>query len=177
MYLNRSVVGTVGLCLSAAVIPVHGSTLQAQVTAARLVLAATGRVSYDLELDRAVYKRHEPVPIRTIYQNAACLPVTLWMSGFWPNHQILVTQAGGMDVGLTELGRECRDAYNPAGPRRKNYPVVLEAGRAYVDPAEIDLSQYFHLQKGEYKVRVIYDDRQGPTPTRIMTPWLDFSIE
>jgi hypothetical protein len=104
----------------------------------------------------------EPVPVCYAVRNVSKEEQTLWHSGFWPNHLILAKDADGKDVPLTALGKRCRDAFSPGGPRGKNVPVRVAAGGEDAAYERYDLTRLFDLSRpGRYTVQYVYEERQA----------------
>jgi hypothetical protein len=137
---------------------------------------AAGRVVAVATLEKASYRRGEPIPVGFELRNRTAGPVTVWHSGFWPNHLVVVRDRDGVEPPLTPAGRERRAAFRPDGEREKNFPVVLRPGGSAREDGAADLADLYRLGPGAYTLVVSYDDRQGPTPTVAVATAIDFEV-
>src|SRR5205085_1601682 len=64
----------------------------------------------------------EPIQVHYVVRNVASVAQTIWHSGFWPNHLVLVKEANGKEAPLTGVGQAVRHAFAPDGVRDKNFP-------------------------------------------------------
>jgi hypothetical protein len=139
--------------------------------------AAAVRVFYRASLPRRQFHAGEPIKLSLHFTNLSDQPVTIWQSGFWPNHRVLLTDEEGREPPLTNEGRERLAAFSPEGERSKNVPRVLQAGRSMVEMRSLDLTELYEVKKGRYRVRVTYHDLQGPTPLRLISNTLAFEVD
>jgi hypothetical protein len=112
--------------------------------------------------EKAEFKAGERIYIRYQIKNIDDEARTVWHSGFWPNHKIVVLDGDGKEAAPTAAGRERRGAFAPGGPRDKNVPVKLNRGD--VDDAWVayDLRELFVLdQPGKYTVQYHYEETKG----------------
>jgi RNA polymerase sigma factor (sigma-70 family) len=108
------------------------------------------------------YAVGEPIQAKYVVKNVSKVKQTLWHSGFWPNHLILVRDAQGKKPLLTPEGRLRRRAFAPVGEWSKKIPWTLQPG--VEDPTEgnYDLTTLFDLTNpGRYTVQYLYEARQG----------------
>lgn len=110
------------------------------------------------------------------FVNKSQFPFTFWCSGFWPNHRFEVKDEAGEEAPLTAFGRGCRVAFSPDGGRDKNAPLIIKPGGRYKE-AELDLSKIYRLGVGKYRVRITYDERQGPTPLCVTSNTVAFVVQ
>jgi uncharacterized protein (TIGR03067 family) len=104
----------------------------------------------------------EPIAVKYVVTNVSQQEQTLWHSGFWPNHLIIVHDAAGMDAPLTAFGRQCRQAFSPGGERGKNAPVRVPAGGEDAAYEKYDLTKLYDLSMpGRYTVQYVYEEKQG----------------
>jgi len=87
--------------------------------------------------------------------------VTIWHSGFWPNHRIIVRDGTGREAPLTKEGQQRRKAFSPGGGRDKNVAVTLAAGGRDTTQGSYDLTKLYDLSRPDrYTVEYVYEDRQ-----------------
>jgi RNA polymerase sigma factor (sigma-70 family) len=104
----------------------------------------------------------EAIPVRYTVKNVSKAEQTLWHSGFWPNHQVIVKDGAGKEPPLTEFGRQCRKAFSPGGDRDKNVPVKVPAGSEDTASETYDLTKLYDLSKpGGYTVQYTYEEKRG----------------
>jgi RNA polymerase sigma factor (sigma-70 family) len=113
-------------------------------------------------LARAKYVVGDPIVATYRVKNVSKEKQTLWRSGFWPNHLILVRNAERKEPPLTALGQERFRAFSPGGKRDKNSPVEVPPGGEDSAYEKYDLSLHYDLTKpGRYTVQYIYEEKQG----------------
>jgi hypothetical protein len=111
---------------------------------------------------RATFGPGDPIEIHYEIQNASREEQAVWHSGFWPNHRIDVTGPDGKPAKLTERGAEVRAAFDPDGPRSKNFGRKLAPGESDAAWEAYDLRGLYLLARpGAYKVQYVY--QQGAT--------------
>jgi hypothetical protein len=88
----------------------------------------------------------------------------------------VVTDERGEEPPLTEGGRGRRDAFAPNGERGKNIPIEIQPGRSFRERDGIDLNRLYRLAPGRYSVQVTYHDEQGPTPLKLTTGAVAFTV-
>lgn len=113
-----------------------------------------------LTASQAVFPSGQAVEVRYRIKNVSGREVTVWNSGFWPNHRLVVVDERDVEIALTEAGKEALAAFDPNGPRRKNIAVPLAPGAIDVQYASLDLRRYFQLTPGKYRARCLY--HEGP---------------
>lgn len=133
-------------------------------------------VTYTASLPKTVFQRGEPVRLSLKLRNTSSGPLTIWLSGFWPNHQVRVTDETGVEPPLTAFGVSVLSAFAPGGDRDKNSPLVLRVGAVHQETTDLDLARLYRLGPGRYKVSVTYHDLQPPTPMLLTTAPLPFEI-
>lgn len=134
-------------------------------------------IIYSAVLNKATYRSGEPIQLSLSFENPTEAAVTIWLSGFWPNHEILVTDDAGEEPPLTEDGKRRRAAFAPDGERDKNAPRVLSPGMRYRDAKGLDLTDLYRFEKGTYQVRAAYHDMQEPTPLYAATKAIAFEVK
>lgn len=112
------------------------------------------------------------VPI-FIIKNLSERRITIWQCGFWCNHLVIVKNANGKAVPLTDLGKITRQRFSPDGPRRKNLPIYLAPGSENEVVIPQSLTAIYELSKtGNYTIQIIYEDRgegwQGRLPSNVL---------
>ncbi len=133
-------------------------------------------IGYAASLDKTEYRVGDPIRLSLSFENPTDAEVTLWHSGFWPNHQVVLRDDSGREAPLTEAGRQKRAAFAPEGARDKNAPRRLAPSEEYREAAGIDLPELYQLDRGTYKLVVIYHDMQRPTPLRVATRSIEFKV-
>lgn len=112
-----------------------------------------------ISLAQKQYKVGAPIVVQYEIRNFGKQPATVWHSGFWPNHLIVVKDAAGKEPPLTAFGKQTRNAFSPNGPRDKNYPVKLTPGQGDKTLGKYDLRMLFDLSTpGKYTVEYVYDE-------------------
>jgi hypothetical protein len=108
------------------------------------------------------YAVGEPIQAKYVVKNVSKVKQTLWHSGFWPNHLILVRDAQGKKPLLTPEGRLRRRAFAPVGEWSKKIPWTLQPGAEDATEGNYDLTTLFDLSNpGRYTVQYLYEARQG----------------
>jgi RNA polymerase sigma factor (sigma-70 family) len=104
----------------------------------------------------------EAIEVRYVVKNVSKDEQTVWHSGFWPNHLVVVKDADGKEPALTEFGKERRKAFSPGGERDKNVPVKVPAGGEDAAYQKYDIARLYNISKsGRYTVQYIYEEKQG----------------
>ncbi len=133
-------------------------------------------LKYGASLRKSTFKPLEPIRLETEFKNGSGEPVTIWLSGYWPNHQIIVKDLTGNEPILTKDGEARRRAFAPAGARDKNSPRILKSGEIYREGG-VDLDRLYNLSSNRYTVQIIYQDDQAPTPLKVASETLSFEIK
>lgn len=128
-----------------------------------------------VSLPKKVFRHGEPIGASIEFRNLAGPEMTIWISGFWPNHKVVVKDEAGIEPPLTDLGKRGRDAFSPGGGRDKNFPRIVKRGGKYGIVA--DITYIYDLAPGEYRLEVTYDDEHGPTPLRITSDSVKFRVK
>jgi RNA polymerase sigma factor (sigma-70 family) len=117
------------------------------------------------------------IPVTYTVKNVSKVEQTLWHSGFWPNHLILVRDAGGKEPPLTALGQQDRKAFAPGGDRWKNVAVKVPAGGEDAAYEKYDLAKLYDLSApGRYTVQYIYEEKQGGWEGRLPSNEAAFEV-
>lgn len=134
-------------------------------------------VSASVKLERRKFNYGDPIVASFEIKNGSAEPITLWLSGFWLNHCVVVRDQTGVEPRLTPMGQERREAFQPNGPRRKNIPLAIKPSKSYQSDLNLNLNDLYRLEPGIYKVEITYDDQQPPTPLRVTSPAVPFEIK
>ena len=130
-----------------------------------------------VSLARKQFGVHEPIVPQYVVENVSQVEQTLWHSGFWPNHQILLRDAGGNEPPLTAEGQARRHAFSPGGPRDKNAPWKLKASQQDDTEGQYDLATLYDLSKpGRYAVQYVYEEKQGGWEGRLASNEAEFEV-
>jgi RNA polymerase sigma factor (sigma-70 family) len=152
-------------------------------------------------LGKRQFEVGEPIPATYVVKNVSKNEQTLWHSGFWPNHLVLIHDAQGKEPSLTREGKQRRDAFAPGGKRGKNAPWNLKPGSEDttepelfdLDPQRLrwnlkpgsedttegnyDLATLYDLSRaGRYSVQYIYEEKQGGWEARLPSNKAAFRI-
>jgi RNA polymerase sigma factor (sigma-70 family) len=113
-------------------------------------------------LAKAKFALGEAIKVEYMVKNVTKEEQTIWHSGFWPNHLIVVKDADGKEPALTEFGKQLRKAFSPGGERFKNSPVKVPPGGEDAAYEKYDLTWLYNIGKsGRYTVQYIYEEKQG----------------
>jgi RNA polymerase sigma factor (sigma-70 family) len=119
----------------------------------------------------------EAVLVKYVVKNVSREEQTLWHSGFWPNHQVVVRDAAGKEPPLTEFGGRCRKAFSPGGERWKNVAVKVALGAEDAAYEQYDLTKLYDLSRpGRYTVEYVYEEKQGGWEGRLPSNQAAFEI-
>jgi RNA polymerase sigma factor (sigma-70 family) len=128
-------------------------------------------------LAKEKYTAGEPIQTRYVVKNVSQVDQTLWHSGFWPNHLILVRDAKGKKPALTQEGRLRRRAFAPGGQRGKNSPWTLKPGAEDATEGSYDLTTLFDLSgPGRYTVQYLYEEKQGGWEGMLLSNKASFEV-
>jgi hypothetical protein len=112
-----------------------------------------------LRLGRSSYVVGQAIRARLSVRNHGAVARTLYRCGFYTNHRIVVRDEAGAEVAATAVGSPLLGSFDPAGPRRKNLPVDVEAGGEDVQELPLALNELFDLSRpGRYTVSVTYEE-------------------
>ena len=155
----------------------------------RKIAPLPGEVVAEVTLPARRFASGEKIPFAFKITNNSPRTVTLWSSGFWPNHLVEVRDAAGRLLPATPEGQLRSRSFAPGGPRRKNAPIKLGPGESWPklkggeDPArrtEFDdsfgLDGLFEFQAGTFTVRVTYHDDSPPTPLKLLSREVKFEV-
>jgi uncharacterized protein (TIGR03067 family) len=119
----------------------------------------------------------EPIEVKYVVKNVSKEEQTLWHSGFWPNHLVIVRNADGKEPALTEFGQQRRKAFSPGGERFKNVPVKVPAGGEDTASEQYDLTKLYDLATpGRYTVQYVYEEKQGGWEGRLPSNEATFEV-
>jgi hypothetical protein len=118
----------------------------------------------------------KPVRLTTEIRNGTDREVTVWQSGFWPNHRVVVTDEADQEPPLTAFGKTCRAAFDPNGDRDKNSPHIVRPGESWTGPG-CDLNALYDFKPGIYHVFIVYEDQQKPTPLKLTSDVVAFQLK
>ena len=128
-------------------------------------------------LAKEKFEAGEAVSVKYAVKNVSKQEQIVWHSGFWPNHLILVHDAGGKEPLLTPLGRQCRKSFSPGGERSKNVPVKVPAGGEDAAYEQYDLAKLYDLSRpGRYTVQYVYEEKQGGWEGRLPSNVAAFEV-
>jgi RNA polymerase sigma factor (sigma-70 family) len=128
-------------------------------------------------LPKEKFEVGEAIPVSYAVKNVSKDEQTLWHSGFWPNHEVIVRGADGKEPALTEAGKQRRQAFSPGGERKKNAPVKVPAGGEDAAYEKYDLTTLYDLSKpGGYTVQYFYEEKLGGWEGRLPSNEAAFEI-
>lgn len=128
-------------------------------------------------LDKKRFTVGEPIVVDYKVKNISNVELTIWHSGFWPNHLLLVRDFAGKEPTLTAAGRAGRRAFSPGGQRDKNVSRQLKPGEVDDTEGRYDLTALYDLlAPGRYRVQCVYEERQGGWEGRLESNAADFEI-
>ena len=130
-----------------------------------------------MNLPKRSFHLGESIVPSLTFQNLAKTDVTIWNSGFWRNHKLVLSNNDGKEPSLTEAGQAARTAFLPAGGRDKNMPVVVVAKSTRNLAYKIDIAKYYRFPKGNYELRILYHDEQEPNPMKLESNVVKFAVE
>jgi hypothetical protein len=172
---RRSLVAMLVAFLSAALL---GGPLQAQGARRRRPNDNSDQYPLTLKLNKKSYKVGEPIRFTLSIGNLTVDPVAVWMSGFWANHKVELIDEDDNAVPQTELGKSAARTFDPAGSRRdKNTRIVIAPSQSFQEPIDIDLTKFFKITPGKYRLRVIYEDGQGGATIRTTSNVVSFAVK
>jgi|GEM_PF-3534449 len=126
-----------------------------------------------ITLAKTKFKVGEPILVTYEIKNFSGEPKTVWHSGFWPNHEIVVMNSEGKEPELTAGGKQVRNAFSPQGQREKNVPYSLKPGAEDKAWEKYDVLGLYDLSKpGKYAVQYIYEEN-----VRVVSNMVSFEIE
>jgi RNA polymerase sigma factor (sigma-70 family) len=128
-------------------------------------------------LARPKFAVEEAIEVKYVVKNVSTEVQTLWHSGFWANHLVLVKDAAGNEPPLTESGKERRRAFSPGGERTKNVPVKVPPGGEDAAYEPYDLTRLYDLSRpGRYTVQYVYEEKQGGWEGRLPSNEAAFEV-
>ena len=130
-------------------------------------------------IPKNTFRDGEAIPITCTISNQTTVPITISVSGIWPNHRIFVVDSTGHELHRTAVGDLAAAAFdNPS--RDKNKPMKL-AGSASQQTIsklnQLDLTTYFEIPKGRFRVFIWYREHQPPTPLDLISKGVEFMVE
>ncbi len=126
---------------------------------------------------KSAYKAGELISPLYQIQNTTKTNITIWQCGFYPNHRLELKNAQGREVTMTARGKEATALFAPAGPRRKNLPVILAPGESVAVDGPEDLLALFSLENpGSFYFRIIYQEVSDTWSGRLDSNWAVFQI-
>jgi hypothetical protein len=130
-----------------------------------------------VSLARDKFDVGESIQVKYVVKNVSNQQQTVWHSGFWANHLILVHDAGGKEPPLTVIGQQRRRSFSPGGERSKNVPVMVPAGGEDSAYEQYDLAQFYDLSRpGLFTVQYIYEEKQGGWEGRLPSNKVAFEM-
>jgi RNA polymerase sigma factor (sigma-70 family) len=117
-----------------------------------------------------------PIQVGFTVKNVSPQPQVVWHSGYWPNHQVVVQDAAGKEPPLTPRGEQVRKAFAPGGERGKNVPAEVLPGHEDLESWQDVTTLYDLTRPGRYRVRVVYEEKQGGWQGRLPSAWAEFEV-
>lgn len=154
----------------------HGTRALAMIKGSPSGLRPVKPYALVVSLPKTAYRPGEQITSSIEFRNLGGPEVTIWISGTWPNHKVVVMDEAGVEPPLTDFGKSRRDAFSPGGGRDKNYPRIVKRGEKYRYDVG-DINKLYDLAPGKYRLEVTYDDEQGPTPLRITSNPVKFEVK
>ncbi len=131
-----------------------------------------------ITLEAGTFELGSPIPLYYKKRNISDAPITIWNSGFWPNHRIRVCDSIGRLIKLTDFGRVRYEAFDPGGERSKNYPSTIAPGTIDDSASPQDLAKLYEVtERGTYSVQVVYEEYQGDWEGQLWSNVIVFTIE
>jgi hypothetical protein len=127
-----------------------------------------------LSLEKKVYQSGERIKILLEIKNATPLPVTIWDASFWNNHQVRLRDERGREPKLTDYGRGAQLMFG--GGRDRNIPIEIAPGKTW-KYGYYDIVKAYELKPGKYQLQVIYEEDEEPTPLRVISNRVSFTVE
>jgi RNA polymerase sigma factor (sigma-70 family) len=119
----------------------------------------------------------DPIEVSYVVKNVSKEEQTLWHSGFWPNHQVIVHDLFGKEAPLTNFGRQARRAFSPGGVRDENALVKVPPGGEDATEGKYDLLRLYDLSRpGVYTVQYIYQEKWGGWEGRLPSNVFRFEV-
>jgi hypothetical protein len=126
--------------------------------------------------DKQQFAHNEPVAIHYAIQNVSDKPITIWHSGFWPNHRIDLTGPDGRPGKLIAGDEAGWKSFSPGGTREKNAPFVLAPGATDDAYEAYDLRPIYDMRaSGTYAVQYVYQDAKEDPP--VISNSLSITVE
>ena len=115
-----------------------------------------------------------PISFQTIVHNPTPAEITVWSSGYWPNHLVILVDQDGAEPPLTAEGKERKlRFFNPA--RDKNFPRILTSHQSH-DEGEHCLTDAYHLKPGDYALKILYSDGQAQSSLTLLSNRVRFRV-
>ncbi len=128
-------------------------------------------------LDRDRYEVGQAIVATYVVRNVSKEEQTVWHSGFWANHEVIVHDDAGKEPAPTEYGKECRRSFSPGGVRKKNTPVPIAPGDEDAAYEKYDLTKLYDLSRpGRYTVRYVYEEKLGGWEGRLPSNEAAFEV-
>lgn len=117
-----------------------------------------------LALSKSKFAVGETIRLSYTKRNVSPDDLTIWHSGFWPNHRVIVRKQAGEEPELLSLGMSGQEKFTPTGPRKKNFPVTLKPSEEDSSEGGFDLIELYDLSEpGSYQVWILYEEATGIT--------------
>lgn len=97
---------------------------------------------------------NQPLMLTYEFQNHSEKPIVFYQGDFGCNHAIVLKDANGNEPTLTKRGRYLKERFKNGLVRDQNLPVNVLPGKT--SQATIDLAQYYELNPGRYRVKVLF---------------------
>jgi len=172
------------VCLAIAVafsaFPVFGSDLapkEAADASGDAVKAKQAECLLIVRLPHATYKRGEKIIPEIEYKNQTNRDLTIWSSGFYTNHKVVIKDEAGDSPRSTAAGTRWRKLFSQGTNRDGSRPIVIAPGKTESAAGPIDVAKLYQLEAGErYALELIYDDVTGPTPLKMTSKAVKFEV-
>jgi len=131
----------------------------------------------NLKMPGRKFEAGKAIRVDVEFENICLEPLVIWSSGFWLNHMLVVTDVKGKEATLTKLGKECRSRFSPGGARDSNVRILVGPGDVRLVGKGIDLTKYYKLDSGKYRVQAVYEERMAGLSLRIVSNRVAFDIK
>jgi RNA polymerase sigma factor (sigma-70 family) len=122
-------------------------------------------------LPKEKFEVGEAIPVAYVVKNVSKDEQTLYHSGFWANHEIVVRGADGKEPPLTDAGKQQRQVV------AQSVPVKVPAGGEDAPDEKYDLATLYDLSKpGRYTVQYVYEEKQSGWEGRLPSNEAAFEV-
>jgi len=100
----------------------------------------------------------EPIVVYYIVKNISHEDIVMWLSGFWPNNLIILTNPDGEQITSDDAGL----GFDPGGDRDKNVRWPMKPGDINTILPNYNIGNFFDIKKpGKYSVQYLYEEYGG----------------